>query len=117
LAGLGVGKVKTLFRPQRPRRDEKRCIGTSDRIGVDDPHIHPGHALWVEVVVLDRDLGADIEVEPTLEGQESHRAQLVGGVGDGSGQSEPQRGHALRGLEANPTGVDLEAPEAVAHRD
>lgn len=65
LAGpaLGVGQVQTLLGPDGPARDEQGLVRSHRRVGMDDAQIHPSHPGGVGAVVLDRDLGSDVEDE------------------------------------------------------
>jgi hypothetical protein len=59
-------------------------------------------------MLLDRDGGGDRQPQPPAIGQQGDGADLLGWVGDGAGQPQPQRRSALGGWQPHPLPVELE---------
>ena len=114
LPNLGVGEVQALLGPDRPSRDEQGMGRSGDGEGVDDPGVDPGHL--GTGARCHRHLGRDVEDQAPGVAEQGDRADLIGGVGEGSGQAQPQPGDHTGHRQSHPAVLELEGPLVVAQR-
>jgi hypothetical protein len=117
LAGLLICTVQVALGPDGPPRHQQPSVLGHDRVGVDDPKINPGHPTRIQVVLLDGDGGGDRQPQPPTIGQQRHRPDLLGRIGEGSGQPHPQLGLALSDRQPHPLALYAECAVVGADRD
>jgi hypothetical protein len=83
---------------------------------MDDAEVDPGDQPRTEVFGRHRDLGRDIEAEPSRLGDEGERVERLNRVGDRPTRTHPQLGSALGDTEADTGPVDCKATLPKAHR-
>ena len=96
-AGLGVGQVHAVLGADRPpRHQQPLAVWPGHRVGVDDPQVHSGDpgGVWFLPgrITSDRDLGGDIDPQPSTVIDQRDRPDLLGRVGQVPVQPHPQRG-------------------------
>ena len=104
-----------MFGADRPPRHQQRLpVGAGDRVGVDDPEIHPGHPGRIRFLTgrvdRDRDLGGDVEEQPATLAQQGDRPDLLGRVRHLPGQAHPQRWPAGGGRDPHPRPSRVNVP-------
>ena len=118
VAGLLILKMEIDLGPDGPPRDQQPRVLGDDRVGVDDAKIDPRHPTGSPVVVLlDGDGGGDRQPQPPTVGEQGHRADLLGWVGEGTGQPQPQRWPAAGHRQPYPLVLDDEGAVIEPDRD
>ncbi len=114
LAGLGIGQMQAFFGPDGPSRDEQGMGRAGHGEGVDDPGVHPGHL--GTGARRHRHLGREVEDQASGVAEQGDRTDLIGGVGEGPGQAQPQLGSPAGHRQAYPAVLELKGPLVVAQR-
>jgi hypothetical protein len=116
-AGLLVFEMQVALGPQRPpRHQQPRPLG-HHRIGMDDAKVHPRHPAGIQIMLLDGDGGGDRQPQPPTLGQQRHRPDLLGRVGQGAGQPHPQLRLAFGDRQPHLPTLDGEGAVVEADRD
>lgn len=114
-ADLLIAQVQEVLGTDGPPRDQQPGGLGDDRVGVDDAEVHSCHAAWVQHVRVHWKRRSDRQPQPPALGQQGHRPDLLGRVGEGAGQPYPQLGLALG--DGQPHALTLDSECAVVEAD
>jgi hypothetical protein len=74
LPRLLIRKMQPVLGAERPPRHQQPRLLGGDRVGMDDPQVHPGHPTpRIQVMVLDRHRGGDRQPQPPTISQQGDR--------------------------------------------
>jgi len=61
LASLAIAQVQIVVGADGAPRNQQSCLLSHDGVGMNDAEINPGHMLWVEIELLNRDRGGNVQ--------------------------------------------------------
>jgi hypothetical protein len=108
-------KVQVAIGAKRPPRDEQPRVLGGDRVGVDDPKIHPGDAARVKITVLHGDGGGNRQPQAPSILKQRDRPDRLHRVRDRSGQPHPQRRLSLGDRQPHSLALDHEGALVEPH--